>query len=129
MGGDAYYVGATSRCSIGFSVIKGTQNGFVTAGHCGKPGSTTTGFNRRPQGVFQASTFPGDDYSWVAVNANWTPQPLVDNGSGGTVSVRGLRSAIEGASVCRSGSTTGWHCGIIQQRDASVTYPQGTSTS
>ena len=37
-------------------------------------------------------------------------------------------AAIEGSSVCRSGSTTGWHCGTIQQRDASVTYPQGTST-
>ena len=35
------------------------------------------------------------------------------------------RPAVEGASVCRSGATTGWHCGIIQQRDASVTYPQG----
>ncbi len=47
------------------------------------------------------------------------------DGSGGTVSVRGLRSAIEGASVCRSGSASGWHCGTIAQRDTSVTYPQG----
>ena len=42
------------------------------------------------------------------------------------MSVVGARVAIEGASVCRSGSTTGWHCGTIQQRDASITYPQGT---
>ena len=50
----------------------------------------------------------------------------MNNGSGGTVSVAGSREAIEGASVCRSGSTTDWQCGIIRQRDASVTYPQGT---
>ena len=31
-----------------------------------------------------------------------------------------------GASVCRSGSTTGWHCGTIQQHDTSVTYAEGT---
>ena len=50
----------------------------------------------------------------------------MSNGAGGTVHVAGSRAAIEGASVCRSGSTTDWHCGLIQQRDASVTYPQGT---
>ncbi|MBT2226388.1 S1 family peptidase [Nonomuraea sp. NEAU-A123] len=126
VGGNAYYIGTASRCSIGFPVVKGTQSGFVSAGHCGKAGDTTTGFNRVAQGVFQGSTFPGSDYSWIAVNSGWTSQPAVDNGEGGTVPVAGARVAIEGASVCRSGSTTDWHCGVIQQRDASVTYPQGT---
>ncbi|MDP9848478.1 S1 family peptidase [Streptosporangium lutulentum] len=126
VGGDAYYIGVTSRCSIGFPVVKGAQSGFVSAGHCGKTGATTTGFNRIAQGVFQGSTFPGSDYSWIATNANWTAQPAVNNGEGGTIPVAGARVAIEGASVCRSGSTTDFHCGLIQQRDASVTYPQGT---
>lgn len=31
-----------------------------------------------------------------------------------------------GAAVCRSGSTSSWHCGTINAREASVTYPQGT---
>ncbi len=126
LGGSPYYVGTGSRCSIGFSVTKGTQKGFVSAGHCGNQGQATTGFNRAPLGVFQGSTFPGKDFAWVAVNDNWTLKPSVDNGSNGTVSVSGSRAAIEGASVCRSGSTTGWHCGTIQQLHTSVTYPQGT---
>lgn len=125
VGGNAYYIGVTSRCSIGFPIRRGTQGGFVSAGHCGHPGDTTTGFNRVAQGVFQASRFPATDYSWVATNANWTPRPAVDNGEGGTIPVAGARVAIEGASVCRSGSTTDFHCGVIQQRDASITYPQG----
>ncbi|MEV4378916.1 S1 family peptidase [Streptosporangium sp. NPDC049644] len=125
VGGQAYYVGDTTRCSIGFPIFKGTQNGFITAGHCGTPGQTTAGFNRIAQGVFQASSFPTNDYAWVAVNANWTSKPAVDNGEGGTVPVVSAKVAVEGASVCRSGSTTDWHCGLIQQRDASVTYPQG----
>ncbi|MGW0592078.1 S1 family peptidase [Streptosporangium sp. NPDC002607] len=126
VGGSAYYIGTTERCSIGFSVTHSPQNGFVSAGHCGKKGDTTSGSNRLPQGVFQGSVFPGSDYAWVSVNANWTPTPTVNNGTGNTVPVAGSRPAIEGASVCRSGSTTGWHCGTIQQRDTSVTYPQGT---
>ncbi|AWS47235.1 S1 family peptidase [Streptosporangium sp. 'caverna'] len=125
-GGDAYYIGSASRCSIGFAVTRGAQNGFASAGHCGKAGETTTGVNRAAQGVFQASSFPVNDYAWVAVNATWMLRPVVNNGSGGTIPVVGSRAAIEGASVCRSGSTTGWHCGTIQQRDTSVTYPQGT---
>ena len=45
----------------------------------------------------------------------------------GTPRDRGrVADAAVGASVCRSGSTTGWHCGTIQARDASVTYSQGT---
>ncbi|WP_433360161.1 alpha-lytic protease prodomain-containing protein [Streptosporangium sp. CA-115845] len=126
VGGNAYYIGTTERCSIGFPVTRGTQNGFVSAGHCGKQGDTTSGSNWTAQGVFQGSSFPDSDYAWISVNANWTPKPAVNNGAGGTVPVAGARPAIEGASICRSGSTTGWHCGTIQQRDTSVTYPQGT---
>ncbi|GAA3007332.1 S1 family peptidase [Streptosporangium longisporum] len=126
VGGNAFYIGVTRRCSIAFSVLKDNQAGFVTAGHCGKKGAVTTGYNRVTQGVFQASSFPVDDYAWVGVNSAWTATPAVNNGQGGTVPVSGAKPAIEGASVCRAGSTTDWHCGLIQQRDASVTYPQGT---
>ncbi len=125
VGGNAYYIGVTGRCSIGFSVLKDTRQGFVTAGHCGRTGAATTGFNRIAQGTFEGSVFPGGDYAWVAVDDNWTATPAVDNGQGGTVPVAGARVALEGASVCRSGSTTDWHCGLIRQRDVSITYPQG----
>ncbi|MFJ8641086.1 alpha-lytic protease prodomain-containing protein [Streptomyces sp. NBC_01685] len=125
-GGDAYYMNGTGRCSIGFPVRRGTQNGFVTAGHCGTPGVTTTGANQQAQGSFQGSTFPGRDYAWVATNANWTPRPLVNGYGNGDVTVAGSTQAVVGSSVCRSGSTTGWHCGTIQQHNSSVTYPEGT---
>jgi hypothetical protein len=125
-GGDLYYVGATIRCSIGFSATHGTQNGFISAGHCGKPGDTTTGGDRAAQGVFQRSTFPMSDFAWVTVNDTWTLRAVVSSGgSGVTVPVAGAREAIEGASVCRSGAATGWRCGTILQRETSVIYPQG----
>ncbi|MEV4458289.1 S1 family peptidase [Microbispora sp. NPDC049633] len=125
-GGDAYYINSSARCSIGFSVRRGTTNGFVSAGHCGRAGNSTTGYNRVAQGTFQGSSFPGNDYSWVAVNSNWTPRGWVNNYSGGNVAVRGSSAAPVGSSICRSGSTTGWRCGTVQQLNASVRYSQGT---
>ncbi|MEU6954899.1 carbohydrate-binding protein [Streptomyces sp. NPDC045714] len=125
-GGDAYYMNGSGRCSVGFSVTRGTQGGFATAGHCGRVGTTTNGVNQQAQGSFQGSTFPGRDMAWVATNANWTPRPLVNGYGRGDVTVAGSTASVVGASVCRSGSTTGWHCGTIQQLNTSVTYPEGT---
>ncbi|MEU4052081.1 alpha-lytic protease prodomain-containing protein [Streptomyces olivaceus] len=126
VGGDAYYINDEARCSIGFSVTKDDQQGFATAGHCGDPGATTTGYNEAAQGTFQASTFPGKDMAWVGVNSDWTATPDVKAEGGEKIQVAGSVEALVGASVCRSGSTTGWHCGTIEQHDTSVTYPDGT---
>ncbi|WP_030378499.1 MULTISPECIES: carbohydrate-binding protein [unclassified Streptomyces] len=125
-GGDAYYINDEARCSVGFSVTKGEQQGFVSAGHCGGKGDTTTGYNQVAQGTFQDSVFPGHDYSWVAANDDWTATPHVKGEGGADVTVSGSVEALVGASVCRSGSTTGWHCGTIEEHDTSVTYPEGT---
>jgi streptogrisin C len=120
-GGDQYTINGNALCSVGFSVV----GGFVTAGHCGGAGSTTTGFNGAAQGTVRASTFPGNDYAWVQVGAGWTPQPWVNNYSGGNVAVGGSQEAGIGASVCRSGRTTHWRCGTIQAKNVTVNYPQG----
>jgi streptogrisin C len=117
IGGNAYYIGG-GRCSVGFSAT----GGFVTAGHCGSRGATTT----QPSGTFQVSSFPGNDYAYVSTGSDDTPIGAVNNYNGGTVNVAGSTDAAVGASVCRSGSTTGWHCGTIQARNASVTYAEGT---
>jgi streptogrisin C len=125
-GGEAYYINNSGRCSIGFPVTKGTQQGFATAGHCGRTGASTSGANRVAQGTFQGSVFPGRDMAWVAVNSSWTATPYVSGAGGQNVQVTGSTQAPVGASVCRSGSTTGWHCGTVQQHNTSVTYPEGT---
>ncbi|MDA0638354.1 S1 family peptidase, partial [Nonomuraea sp. MCN248] len=120
IGGSAYYIGS-SRCSVGFSVTRGSTPGFVTAGHCGRAGARTT----NPTGTFQGSSFPGNDYAWVAATGN-NPTPYVRGSGGSLVTVRGSTQASVGASICRSGSTTGWRCGTIQQHNATVRYAQGT---
>ncbi|MGH3737373.1 MAG: ricin-type beta-trefoil lectin domain protein [Micromonosporaceae bacterium] len=120
-GGDQYGINNSVLCSVGFSVA----GGFVTAGHCGGAGSSTTGYNGVSQGTFQGSSFPGNDYAWVRVNSNWTPRPWVNNYSGGNVGVAGSQEAVVGSSVCRSGRTTGWRCGTIEAKNVTVNYGNG----
>jgi streptogrisin C len=123
-GADPFFIEEAARCSVGFSV----EGGFVTAGHCGQEGSTTTGFNQEAQGTFEASSFPGDDFAFVAVNGEWTPRAVVNTSDGGEVPVAGSIEAPVGASICRSGSTTGTECGLIEAKNVTVQYPEGTVT-
>ncbi|GGQ55512.1 S1 family peptidase [Streptomyces flaveolus] len=121
VGGDPYYTGNV-RCSIGFSV----HGGFVTAGHCGRAGAGVSGWDRSYVGTFQGSSFPDNDYAWVSVGSGWWTVPVVLGW--GTVPdqlVRGSNEAPVGASVCRSGSTTHWHCGTVLAKNETVNYSQG----
>ncbi|OEV08838.1 S1 family peptidase [Streptomyces nanshensis] len=125
-GGDAYYSGGSTRCSVGFAVTKGGTDGFVTAGHCGRTGTKTSGHNRAAQGTVRGSSFPGDDYGWVAANSDWRATPYVKGPGAANLSVAGSKETPVGSSVCRSGSTSGWRCGVVEQHDATVTYREGT---
>jgi streptogrisin C len=123
-GGDQYVINGNTLCSVGFPVA----GGFVSAGHCGGVNSPTLGNNNVAQGTFAGSSFPGNDYSWIRTNANWTPQPWVNNYAGGNVVVAGSQDAAIGSSICRSGRTTGWRCGTLQGREETVNYSQGAVT-
>ncbi|MFJ6424987.1 S1 family peptidase [Streptomyces hydrogenans] len=121
VGGDPYYTGNV-RCSIGFSV----HGGFVTAGHCGRAGAAVRGWDGSAMGTFQGSSFPGDDYAYVSIHSGWWTVPVVLGW--GTVPdqlVRGSAEAPVGASICRSGSTTRWHCGTVLAKNQTVNYSQG----
>ena len=120
-GGDEFEVsvgnGVYTLCSVGFSV----SGGYVAAGHCGTAGKATTG-NWVTQGTFQASVFPGNDWAWVQAGPYWKSQPQVNNYAGGTVAVAGSQEAAIGSSACRSGRTSGWHCGTINAKNVTVNY-------
>ncbi|WP_086667198.1 S1 family peptidase [Lentzea kentuckyensis] len=121
-GGDAYYINNAGRCSVGFAV----QGGFVSAGHCGSPGDTVAGVDRSALGQFEKSSFPGNDYSFVRANSAWTATAKVNHYGGADVVVSGHTESAVGASICRSGSTTGWHCGEVQAKSQTVNYQEGS---
>ncbi|GIE02197.1 hypothetical protein Adu01nite_35470 [Paractinoplanes durhamensis] len=121
-GGDQYVINGNTLCSVGFAVA----GGFVSAGHCGGTGSPTLGYNNISQGTFAGSSFPGNDYSWIRTNGNWTPQPWVNNYAGGNVVVAGSADAAIGSSICHSGRTSGWRCGTLLGRNETIVYAQGS---
>ncbi|KAH7408669.1 trypsin-like cysteine/serine peptidase domain-containing protein [Phaeosphaeria sp. MPI-PUGE-AT-0046c] len=123
-GGDAYLINSSSRCSVGFSVT----TGFVSAGHCGTSGRTATTTGGATLGTFSGSSFPGNDYSYIRGSSGNTFQGRINNYSGGTIAVAGSTASASGASICRSGSTTGVHCGTVRSLGASVSYAEGRVT-
>ncbi|KZM21097.1 uncharacterized protein EKO05_0003550 [Ascochyta rabiei] len=124
-GGDAYLINRSSRCSVGFSVT----TGFVSAGHCGTVGNTATTSSGATLGSFSGSVFPGNgDYSYVRGSSGNTFSGRINNYNSGTLPVSGSTAAATGASVCRSGSTTGVYCGTIRSLGASVSYQEGRVT-
>ena len=114
-------------CSVGFAVTRQGEQGFATAGHCGNAGDRAfVAVNRRTVsqiGAFAASNFPNTDRAWVRVDNNHTLLPVVDGENQGDIPVYGSTEAPVGAAVCRSGRTTGLHCGVIEAKNVTVQYP------
>ncbi|WP_416985226.1 S1 family peptidase [Streptomyces sp. T028] len=122
VGGDPYYSHGI-RCSIGFSVI----GGFITAGHCAQVGAAVYGWDNSYIGTFQRGNFPTLDMAWVSVGSGWWTVPVVLGwGTVPDALVRGSTEAPIGGSVCRSGSTTHWHCGTILGKNETVNYSEGS---
>ena len=123
-GGDAYLINRGGRCSVGFSVT----TGFVTAGHCGTAGASASTTGGTAIGTFSGSSFPGNDYAFVRGSTGNTYQGVVNNYSGGTISISGSTATATGGSICRSGSTTGVFCGTVRALGATVNYAEGRVT-
>lgn len=124
-GGDAYLINRAARCSVGFSVT----TGFVSAGHCGTAGAAATTSAGVAIGTFSGSVFPGNgDYSYIRGSTGNTFSGTINNYAGGSIAVAGSTAAATGASICRSGSTTGVFCGTVRSLGATVTYSEGRVT-
>ncbi|RSM80038.1 S1 family peptidase [Kibdelosporangium aridum] len=122
VGGDPYYINGNTRCSIGFSV----HGGFVSAGHCGGVNSSVVGWDGSWMGTFAGSSFPGNDYAFIRIGGGWWTAPVVLGwGAVPDRLVRGSAEAPVGSSICRSGSTTRWHCGTVLAKNETVNYQQG----
>jgi streptogrisin C len=115
-----------ARCSIAFSARSGATRYILTAGHCGELGGTWSG-SGGTIGPVARFNFPTDDFAIIQVTSAAAVQTaLVDRYSAGAdVTVAGSSAAAVGSSICRSGSTTGWHCGTVQANNQTVNYGGG----
>jgi streptogrisin C len=126
-GGDAWTT-LLWRCSVGFSATGATgSKHYVTAGHCTRGAGPANGYDGSAQGTLGGSVFDiRGDYGKVDVtSAEWALAGTVNHYGGGDVAVKGSTEAPVGAAICRSGSTTDWHCGTILAKNQTVIYIDG----
>lgn len=109
-------------CSLGFNARNDKGNRiFLTAGHCtsGKPSFSRNGYIL---GNTYTSSFPGNDFGTVGVIEGWDQQGYVEGWGAGNIAVQGVAGPTVGASLCKSGKSTGWTCGRIVARNVTVNY-------
>jgi streptogrisin D len=126
-GGEAILGSSGGRCSAGFITAAPSGNQYVvTAGHCTNSSSTWRG-DGQTIGNTAASSFPGNDYGAIRINNPSALQPVggVVNG-GGFTDITGSSQVPVGATVCKSGSTTGTTCGRVLRYNVTVRYAQGS---
>ncbi len=133
--GGREYTSGGGTCSIGFPIrIRSgwsRYHGFLTAGHCGAAGTQVIITNPQHSLKVYRSFYPGDDMAVVRRTGLFKYNgldPWVTRHNGGSyqdVRIRGDIVAAIGSSVCRSGRTTGYRCGIIQSRNATANYGNG----
>ena len=117
-------------CTIAFAV----HGGFLTAGHCVPSGAgaghpLNTNLNGTRIGTVRAHQFGGGiDAAWATNEGGWNGAARVThwNGGGG-VDIKGSNEAPIGGHMCKSGMTTKWTCGYLQQKNITVNYNNGAN--
>ncbi|MFF8382530.1 S1 family peptidase [Streptomyces kanasensis] len=116
-----------SWCSVGFGArdSQGRQH-LVSAGHCvaGGPGLYLDGdrFAVGERSRYREG-YDSVDMGTARVDSGDAIATSVGTwGNGGPVAVKGSQRAPRGATVCKSGATTGWTCGEVSSYNVSVTY-------
>ncbi len=125
-GGSSLQTGAASRCTAGFAAVAGSAGYLIAGATCGRPGDTVRSGGRLV-GVVSAAPFPPSGAIVIRVT-NTVDWRLVGSipPTDSRVTITGSVEAPVGASVCRYGVTTGWRCGVIQAKNQTITFPDGT---
>ncbi|WP_216911611.1 S1 family peptidase [Nocardia noduli] len=140
IGGDGFasVAGRSSlRCSFGFNGTDRSGNVVnITAGHC-NPDLPSAGTDRAAAvhelvngerigaqlGVFQKSVLGSQDYSIVRIN-DQVKDRFTNNGvrvpGAAPILIEGVGTPVVGAPVCKSGTRTGFSCGVINAVDQTV---------
>ncbi|MEU4804559.1 S1 family peptidase [Actinosynnema sp. NPDC023587] len=119
--------GGSGYCSVGFGArtSAGTQY-LVTAGHCvGNLPTLHYDGTRFAKGTSTRYALGRDsvDMGVAKIDSGNSITTQVGTwGAAGLISVKGGSRGAVGASVCKSGATTGWTCGSITGYNQTVTY-------
>ena len=122
--GERIHIG-TAVCSLAYT-YRSTTNGHtyaITAAHCQQGGSTTARTDTGAVGTFVRSALDpagigGTDFALLDFGPSTAPGRYVD----GRPLLYGLDRPQPGETICRSGATTGTHCGIVQAARGAMQY-------
>ncbi|MGH3994496.1 MAG: S1 family peptidase, partial [Pseudonocardiaceae bacterium] len=121
-GGEGIESATGARCSIGFNATSGSVRYIITAGHCTQLGGTWSLVDGTPIGPVTESSFPGDDFGLIEVASPSLEQTAEVVTTDGLLTMTGTEPVPVGASVCRSGSSTGYECGVVEAVDETINY-------
>ncbi|PZG37456.1 serine protease, partial [Spongiactinospora gelatinilytica] len=128
-GGDPIAFNGSARCVVGFTVKRGTtEQGFITAGHCGAAGSRVTDARStppRPLGTVAGSVFPTNDFAYVRLVAGRPGSGLIGRAPHQEVLIKGHGQVPVGSTICSYTLERNWRCGKVQQLNATVNLPNG----
>jgi len=122
--GDRIHIG-DAVCSLAYT-YRSTTNGHtyaITAAHCQQDRSATARTDSGAVGTFVRSALDpagigGTDFALLDFGPSAAPGRYV----GGRPLLYGLDRPEPGETVCRSGATTGTHCGIVQAARGAMQY-------
>ncbi|RMI27640.1 hypothetical protein EBN03_33380 [Nocardia stercoris] len=141
LGGDGYNV-SPHFCSLGFNGVDGSGNVVnITAGHCdqssenaGGPDATVAAEGISAGGPrFGAFDFPhpdGIDFSTIKIDkavAKRFENNFVRGLGGKPLAITGIADPVIGAPVCKSGTTSGFTCGVIWRVNQTIDNELGTT--
>lgn len=127
-GGQVIYGSNGSRCTLGFNVRRADSYYFLTAGGCAEVG---VGLYTDPGLTVQLGTVVAVTNVKVALVRYVEPQAERPGSVLLYPGHRDITSAgapVVGQPICRSGPTTGLHCGSVTAINVTVQYPEGTVT-
>jgi hypothetical protein len=115
-------------CSVGFNTRDAYNRDVVlTAGHCTTKAGTISRSGYAIGGT-RSAHYPTDDFGtfWNSYAWYWVPSTSVNlyNGTYATVAGAWTNPAV-GTTVCKSGRTTGFTCGVITALNRTVNYTGG----
>ncbi|WP_158578888.1 S1 family peptidase [Spongiactinospora rosea] len=128
-GGDPIVFNGSARCAVGFTVRRGTEQGFITAGHCGRAGAAVSDARTtppRPLGTVAGSVFPTNDFAYVRLVAGRPGSGLIGRAPHQEVLIQGHGVVPIGSTICSYSLARNWQCGKIQQLNATVNLANGS---
>ncbi|WP_441350750.1 S1 family peptidase [Streptomyces sp. TP-A0874] len=121
-GGDNVY-SSGYRCTVGFNVRGGSEDYFLTAGHCASAGNVwyTSPDQTTEVGVTAGVTFPSSDHALV----RYTNDDVQRTGTVGDVPITGVGNPTIGQQVCQRGGVSGVRCGQVTGLNQTVNFGNG----